>query len=262
MDKFETFCSISKIATISKLDAAINLIWFNQKILGNSETLVGDINNLFSKAHLPKYNITYLKKDLGKSSNTIKGNKKDSYRLSRKALEQLDQTFSQILETEPISVEELVDLASTPFLNADDIDNGKKMAELYLVIYCLENSVRKFIELTLNETIGPNWWDGVNNSDFERKIKERKEKEKKNKWLSPRGTISPLYYLDWSDLVKIIRKKENDFIKKVGDIKFVELRLEELERTRNIIAHNGSLPSEDAYAMLVLYFKNWVKQLV
>jgi hypothetical protein len=261
MDKFESFCSVCKISTTTKLLTAINFLWFNQNVLGKEDTLLGEINVFFSNAHLSKYNPTYLKNDLNKSPKIIKGKRKDSYRLSRKTLEELNITFSQFLLQSPISLEELTDLNNTPFLTNDDINNGKKMAELYLVIHCLENSVRKFIELTLTESINKNWWDIVKNADLENKVKDRKSKEQKNKWLSPRGDISPLYYLDWSDLVKIIRKRESDFLNRIGDIKFIELRLEELERTRNIIAHNGTLPSEDDYSMLILYFKNWCKQL-
>lgn len=260
MDKFETFCSAIDIASNIKIQTAINFIWYNQQVVGNPETSVSDINAFFSKAHLAKYNPTYLKNDLSKSPNTIKGSKKDCYKLSRKTLEELNAKYASFLKLEPVTIEELVDLANTPFLSKIDIENGKKMAELYLVVHCFENSIRKFIETTLSKT-NSNWWDNVKNAELENKLKERKAKEIKNKWISPRGDISPLYYLDWSDLVKIIRKKENEFINQIGDLKFVELRLEELERTRNIIAHNGILPNEDDYNMLILYFKNWCKQL-
>ncbi|HEY2580224.1 MAG TPA: Swt1 family HEPN domain-containing protein [Mucilaginibacter sp.] len=260
MDKFDAFCLNINVVSNKKIETAINFIWYNQQVLGIPETCLNDINDFFNKAHLPKYNSTYLKQDLTKSVKAIKGSKKDCYKLSRKTLDELNATYSQFLKATPITLEELTDLNNTPFLSSNDIENGKKMAELYLVIHCLENSVRRFIEWTLGN-LDTNWWDSVKNSELEKKLSDRKAKEVKNKWFSPRGDISPLYYLDWSDLVKIIRKKESDFIDKIGDLKFVELRLEELERTRNIIAHNGILPNADDYNMLILYFKNWCKQL-
>jgi hypothetical protein len=135
------------------------------------------------------------------------------------------------------------------------------MAGLYIILHCLENSVRKFIIDILEKKIGSNWWDKAKNAELEKKIKERKEKEAKNKWLSPRGSLSPLYYLDWGDLVKIIRKFETDFKSFFDEMKFVELRLEELEKVRNIIAHNGVLPSNDDFDRVVLHFKDWCKQV-
>ena len=83
----------------------------------------------------------------------------------------------------------------------------------------------------------------------------------KKKWLSPRGSISPLYYLDWGDLVKIIRKNEAIFNTYFPSIKFVELKLEELENIRNIVAHNGVLPDDSEFERVKLYFNDWCKQL-
>lgn len=109
--------------------------------------------------------------------------------------------------------------------------------------------------------MGADWWNTIKSTDLERKYLDRKSKEEKQKWISPRGVNSPLFYLDWSDLVKIIRKEESRFTPYLNDIKFVEMRFEELERTRNIIAHNGILPSDDDFDRLILYFKDWCKQL-
>ena len=92
-------------------------------------------------------------------------------------------------------------------------------------------------------------------------VKGRKEKEKKERWLSPRGETSPLYYLEWGDLVKLIRKEQNLFLPRVSSLRFVENRFEELESLRNIVAHNGVLPSDDDFQRVVLSFRDWCKQL-
>ena len=44
------------------------------------------------------------------------------------------------------------------------------------------------------------------------------------------------------------------------DIKFVELRFEELERVRNITAHNGFLPNSEDFQRVILSFKDWCRQ--
>ena len=134
------------------------------------------------------------------------------------------------------------------------------MAELYIILHCLENSVRNFICDVLTRKIGANWWENAKNAELAKKFKERKEKEMKNKWLSPRGKASPLFYLDWGDLVKIIRKFEFDFTPFIDEVKFVELRLDELEKIRNIIAHSGVIPSNDDFDRVILHFKDWCKQ--
>ena len=146
--------------------------------------------------HLATYNPTYLKKDLSKSSGATKGTKKDSYKLARKKLEELDAKYLPYMDKE-IAITELANISITPFLTADEIDGARKMAELYIILHCLENSVRNFIDYTLTKKIGSDWWDKAKNSDLEKKLKERRDKETKNKWLSPRGKASPLFYLDW-----------------------------------------------------------------
>lgn len=169
---------------------------------------------------------------------------------------------SDILDKSLHLTNKLEDIAqNTPFLNYDDWQNASKMAQVYVILHSFENSVRKFIELNLQNEIGANWWDSVKNDELNKKYLDRKNKEQKHKWISQRGNISPLYYLDWSDLVKIIRKKEDIFCKYVNNIKFIELRIEELELTRNIIAHNGIMPSQDDIDRIMLYFKDWCKQL-
>lgn len=134
------------------------------------------------------------------------------------------------------------------------------MAELYLIIFCFENSARHFILKIFSSNFGEDWWNIIKNTDFKKKVEERMSREQKLKWICQRGT-SPLFYLDWSDLLKIIRKYENLFTPFIADLKFIELRFEELERVRNIIAHNGIIPDKNDINRLILYFQDWCKQL-
>ena len=86
-----------------------------------------------------------------------------------------------------------------------------------------------------------------------------KNREAKNKWLTSRGA-DELNYIDWGDLVTLIRKFPKEFETFIGNTKFAELKLEELENLRNTIAHNGVLP-DDEIARVELYLKDWCKQI-
>lgn len=149
----------------------------------------------------------------------------------------------------------------TPLLSLDELAGAKRMAELFLVVHCFENSVRKLIESTLSTALGAEWWAQASNKEMARKVVDRQSKEKTHRWLTPRGG-SPLYYVDWGDLVALIRKHEGLFQKHIGSLKFAELRLEEMESLRNIIAHNGVLTSEDDFTRVVLHFRDWCRQIV
>lgn len=65
------------------------------------------------------------------------------------------------LEQDYDYVPDLAKVVDTPFLLPGDISNAHKMAELYIVLHCYENSVRQFIETTLLSEIGEDWWEQV-----------------------------------------------------------------------------------------------------
>lgn len=258
---FNEFCDFAKVSDQKqKFDVVILFIWYHQYISKQHEISIKEINGYFNTAHLSGYNITYLKRDLSKSSKVTKGATKDTYKLNRKTLDELSKKYLPLLETE-VPLLDRANIKITPFLKPEDIEDAKKMAELYIILHCLENSVRNLIEDVLTKKIGIDWWDKAKNSELDKKVKDRKEKEQKNKWLNSRGKDSPLFYVDWGDLVKIIRKFENDFKPFIDEMKFVELRLDELEKIRNIIAHNGVVPSQDDFDRVVLHFKDWCKQV-
>lgn len=260
--KFNKYCQEIEIEKQKKIDAALLIIYFLLKEKEKEDVSVEEINEYFDLANLSKYNVTYLKRDLSKSSKSLKGKNKSSYKLSRKALTEFDSLLrGGFDESHEIDFTELANINQTPLLSEDDVENSKRMAELYIIIHCYENSVRAFINNTLSNAIGTNWWDTVANSAQKRKLSDRKGKEERQKWVSPRGDVSPLYYLDWGDLRSIMKKQEADFESIIPDQKFIELRFGELERVRNIIAHNGVLPSQDDFNRVVLSFRDWCKQV-
>lgn len=156
---------------------------------------------------------------------------------------------------------DLAQVTQTPFLSPNDISDAHKMSELYVVLHCYENSVRRLIEKVFVDEYGEDWWNQVASNSMKRFVEGRKETEKKKRWLSPRGTTSPLYYLEWGDLVKLIRKKQNLFLSQIGSLRFVENRFEDLESLRNIVAHNGILPSGDDFQRVIISFRDWCRQV-
>lgn len=258
---FEFFLQNLKVPSKhTKIDLVLHIIWYNQFSTGNPNIDIKTINEYFSAGHLPLYNITHLKKDLIKNKAIVKGDTKNTYKLNRNKLTELNSLYNFLIK-EPIIYSESINLNTIPCLSIDEVENAKKMAELYIVLHCLENSVRHFIENVLREQLGDDWWNITKSTDLNRRFEDRKSIESKKKWLSPRGNTSPLYYLDWGDLVKLIRKNEAVFDSYFPSIKFIELKLEELESIRNIIAHNGILPDDSEFERVKLYFNDWCKQL-
>lgn len=261
MSKFKDFCHHSNIdSQKNKIDSVILLMYFEISFNAKEGLSITEINKLFEKAHLPLYNRTYLKRDLSKDRRATKVSKSEKYKLTYSTFQKYDTQFV-FLKDEEIEIKVRVNRNSTPLLNEHDLEGAQKMSQLYIIMHCWENSVRNFIKETLTNKIGLDWWDKTKNRDLEKKYDDRKLKEVKQKWVSPRGNENPLFYLDWGDLVKIMRKHEQHFTDKIPDIKFVELRLEELERLRNIIAHNGLVPDENDVDRIIVHFNDWCSQL-
>lgn len=163
-----------------------------------------------------------------------------------------------------LGIREKLDLAQveqTPFLSSSDISNARKMSELYTILHCYENSVRCLIEKVLAGEYGEDWWEQVASDTMKGSVENRKKTEQKKRWLSPRGQTSPLYYLEWGDLVKLIRKEESLFLPYIGSLRFVENRFEELESLRHIVAHNGTLPSDEDFQRVTIWFGDWCRQV-
>jgi len=260
MEKLEIFCGRISIENLSKVEQAIAFIWFYSRSNDVPEVDINQICNAFDAASLPLPNKSRLLDNLRSVRGVHKGKKEKSFILTRDKLKIFDDKFGDMFNQTIVSVADIAGIDQTPLLNLDEIESARRMAELYVIIHCYENSARKLIQSTLESKLGENWWDIAANQTLKNNANQLKQKEQKHKWITPRGS-SMLFYVDWGDLVSLIRKYETDFVPVIGDLKFIELRMEELERYRNIIAHNGTLESKDDYDQIILSFRQWCKQV-
>jgi len=116
---------------------------------------------------------------------------------------------------------------------------GKDMAEVYLYLYCVENSLRLFIEKVALNEFGEDYFNKLQiRSNIKKNITSRKEKEEKNKWLGLRGD-SDLFYLDFEDLEKIISNNWNIFKDYFPELNWITTKIREMGNCRNMVAHNS-----------------------
>ncbi len=255
---------LSQIDTsaFKQLDYAKFFIWFLTDIQDSTDCLMSGIVRCFRDASLSLPNQTLLRRNLRKSKDVTVGHSYKSFRLHRNALLKYRTNYTHLMpqsQSPEEAIRERLDVSNTPSLTATDIENAYKMGQVYVSIHCLENSVRNLIRKVLKDTLGTQWWDKAASDPMKKKVRDRKSREAKNKWLTSRGA-DELNYIDWSDLVTLIRKFPKIFETFIGNTKFAELKLEELENLRNIIAHNGVLPDSEI-ARIELYFKDWCRQV-
>lgn len=137
-------------------------------------------------------------------------------------------------------------------------DNAERMSEYYKLFYMLENEIRKFIDDTLTEAYGIDWWEKhtPNSAKDECKANQKREAEA---GVTSRSD-NPLDYISFGQLGDIIRENwilfggilSNE--KALGRVMFL------LNTLRGPIAHCGLL-AEDEVDRLRLAVKDWFRLL-
>lgn len=135
-------------------------------------------------------------------------------------------------------------------------NNALEMARLYAVLFAFENHVREFIRETLSDD-GNDGLEWVN--ELPVKIREHAEGRQASaiddSWLEGEKT-DLLGFLDFGHLAKLIVAKWEYFESIIPSQHWLKQRMDELEKSRNFIAHNRMLlPSE--FQRMYMYIADW-----
>lgn len=139
------------------------------------------------------------------------------------------------------------------------IHDAEKMASVYAIFYCLENSVRELISDRLSERYGAGWWDSKISSKIKTAADGLKQKEEKNKYHVARSSHMIGYTL-FGNLAQIIINDWEDFSDLFPDQHWVSSRLNDLELSRNIIMHTSTLP-EIEVERIESIARDWIRQV-
>lgn len=135
------------------------------------------------------------------------------------------------------------------------------MADIYPYFYVFENSIRYLVMKTLEMEYGKDWWNTRVKKRIREKVQDRINDEENNPWHGKRGQ-HPIFYTDISHLLSIIRNNE-EHIKTYlpeGRITWLTEKIQDWEKSRNIIAHNNPLQDHDI-ERVKLNFEDWIRQL-
>ena len=153
------------------------------------------------------------------------------------------------------------ELIETYGLPSDIANEAQRMANAYPDVYVFENTVRYLVKSILGKKHGGKWWDEENvvPNAIKRAVESRKSQERQNRWHSQRGSHE-IFYTDFGDLSSIISVNWNEFRSLFPDLKWIQSRMEEIEQSRNIIAHNNPLPPREV-GRIDMYYKDLQRQL-
>lgn len=132
---------------------------------------------------------------------------------------------------------------------------GRRMADFYVVYYCLENTVRRLIAERLKDKHGPNWWDAAVPSGIRQAVAEKQAREKETV-LSIRSE-DLLSYVNFGELIAIIEANWESFSDTIRSKKAMQQTLSQFNQIRNVIAHSCSLSANDI-SRLKLLVNDWL----
>jgi hypothetical protein len=133
-------------------------------------------------------------------------------------------------------------------------NSALEMSRLYALLFCFENEIRDFIRDTLFEKFGATWWEKIPKKiqDFSN---SRKDSALKDSWLEGEKT-DLLGFIEFGMLAIIIIENWPNFEDLIPSQHWLKQRMDELEKTRNFIAHNRMLlPSE--FQRIYMYIADW-----
>jgi hypothetical protein len=150
-------------------------------------------------------------------------------------------------------------------LSQKHMDDAKRMAEVYPILYAFENSMREFIDGHLTAEYGDSWWDDpkIVNSEMRKIVERNRTAEKQHRYHSKR-TARFIYHTDIGHLPLIIQSEKGWKVFKKAKVfpsdKWVGARVEVIEASRNVVAHMNALQKRDI-DRIKLNFEDWLDQI-
>lgn len=247
----------------TRVDRAVLMLSAAKFITSQNSADISQICDWFELAHLARPNSTVLLRAL------VDDRRVSVRRRIVRALAPADGFLAakfpelasiDLEEASKLSEDMRISLAKTPGIDQKYIGDLEKMLDLFATLHTLENSMRRLIQSVLSEKFGDDWWNKAASSTQQRKHQDRIEKEINRKWLPARSSLGPLYSLDWSDLISIMRKYEIIFAPIIEEIDFLH-RFADLGLIRHVVAHHGFIDDERDYERVRIAHHDWVKQL-
>jgi hypothetical protein len=137
-------------------------------------------------------------------------------------------------------------------LPAAKLDEAKEMAQLYPILYVLENSMREVVQRVMKRDFGSDWWDtqltaGKLRSVHQTASSRLASEQTRQKWHQRRGA-HPIDYIGLDELGDIILGKQAIFFQGVlgSDVDWFKHFMKELEPSRNVLCHMNPLSDTNA----------------
>jgi len=168
-------------------------------------------------------------------------------------LRNLEDKGVEIGHAKTIQTSEVVD---TELFEADIRRRAEKMADFYILYYCIENTIRVLISERMKEKYGPAWWDQKVPDTVKKEVKGRQEEERDTP-MSIRSE-DPLTYATFGELIPIFDANWDDFSDTIRSQRAMRSTLSQLNKLRGVIAHSSDL-NDDEIIRFKLLIRDWLR---
>lgn len=149
-----------------------------------------------------------------------------------------------------------------PLLSSTKVAEAREMAQVYPLLYVLENSLRELIRRVMKAEFGDDWWNAALRAGRAKQTKDRADqlmrKEDVQAWHQRRGA-HPIDYVDLDDLRVIVLSKPALFFPDIlGEQAWFEQFMRELYPSRCVVCHMNPL-SKDNIQDVRLKLRKWQK---
>jgi hypothetical protein len=156
--------------------------------------------------------------------------------------------------------------ATPPTINVEEagfsprvVYDATKMASVFMAFFCLENAVRELITERLLARMGTDWWPHAVPQRIKSAVEKLKEKESDARYHTPRSAAL-IGYTMFGNLAQIIISNWDNFSDLFPDQAWVSSRFNDLEMSRNIIMHTGTLPQLEIDRIESIV-RDWIRQV-
>jgi hypothetical protein len=165
----------------------------------------------------------------------------------------LERSGLNIGRTQMLKKEEVVDI---DLFEAEISSRARKMADFYVLYYCIENTIRKLISERMQEKYHADWWTKNVPEKVRTEVRDRQEREKDTP-MSIRSS-DPLTYTTFGELIDILNANWPDFADTIRSQKAMQRILSELNSLRGVVAHSADL-NDDEIARFQLVIRDWLR---
>ncbi|WP_457105592.1 Swt1 family HEPN domain-containing protein, partial [Methylobacterium sp. P5_C11] len=139
------------------------------------------------------------------------------------------------------------------------LTDAGRMASVFTLFFCVENSARELVTQRLAERSGESWWSTQVPKKIQEHVDRLRSSEAVHRYHTPRSS-ELIGYTTFGQIEQIIINCWDEFSDLFPNQAWVSSRFKDLEMSRNIIMHTGIL-SEFEIDRVENLARDWVRQV-